>query len=84
MLCLCAVLPPILPIGQQSLRSEELNYQLVRRLHAHSPYVPSGIRVNGRFAIRPCLINPRTERSDITALVQSVRAVGEALAAEAA
>ena len=58
---------------------DDLNQRLVRRLHAESPYVPSGTRVGGRFAIRPCFINPRTRESDVPALVAWVRKLGDAL-----
>jgi aromatic-L-amino-acid/L-tryptophan decarboxylase len=67
--------------GLEDKELDELNHQLVRRLHATSPYVPSGTWVNGRFAIRPCFINPRTEQSDVTALVRWVCAIGDDLVA---
>lgn len=68
--------------GLEDKDLDELNHQLVRRLHASSPYVPSGTWVNGRFAIRPCFINPRTEESDITELVRWVREIGDRLVAD--
>jgi aromatic-L-amino-acid/L-tryptophan decarboxylase len=61
---------------------DELNRTLVRRLHAETPYVPSPTTVEGRVAIRPCFINPRTEESDVKALVACVREIGERLTAE--
>lgn len=58
-----------------------LNADLVRRLHAESPYVPSGTLVDGRFVVRPCFINPRTEQADVAELVRWVRRIGDELAA---
>ena len=67
--------------GMNEADLDDLNHRLVRRLHAQTPYVPSATRVNGRFAIRPCFINPRTEESDVEGLVRAIRATGDALAA---
>ncbi|HEX6921661.1 MAG TPA: aminotransferase class V-fold PLP-dependent enzyme [Actinomycetes bacterium] len=58
---------------------DELNQRLVRRLHVSTPYVPSGTWVEGRFAVRPCFINPRTTEADVAGLVAAVRTVGDAL-----
>lgn len=58
---------------------DDLNMTLLRRLQAESPYVPSGTWVNGRFAIRPCFINPRTTADDVTAMVAWVRELGDGL-----
>jgi hypothetical protein len=43
----------------------------------------SSTRVGGRFAIRPCFINPRSTLADADALVDEVLAVGRELAAGA-
>jgi aromatic-L-amino-acid/L-tryptophan decarboxylase len=67
--------------GVDDAALDELNHQLVRRLHASSPYVPSATWVNGRFAIRPCFINPRTEQADVAELVRWVREIGDDLTA---
>ena len=67
--------------GLDDKQLDDLNHQLVRRLHASSPYVPSATWVNGRFAIRPCFINPRTEESDVSDLVRWVCAIGDDLVA---
>jgi hypothetical protein len=42
--------------------------------------VTSSTRVEGRFAIRPCFINPRSTLVDADALVEEVMAVGRELA----
>jgi aromatic-L-amino-acid decarboxylase len=67
--------------GLDEEQLDELNHQLVRRLHATSPYVPSATRVNGHFAIRPCFINPRTEQTDVAELVRWVCEIGDDLVA---
>lgn len=74
------------PAGDERLpdeRLDALNTELVRRLHATSPYVPSGTLVEGRFVVRPCFINPRTEQSDLAGLVGWVREIGDELHASA-
>jgi len=45
--------------------------------------VTSSTRVDGRFAIRPCFVNPRTTLADADALVDEVLAVGRKLTAGA-
>jgi hypothetical protein len=41
--------------------------------------IPNGVRnVHGRFAIRPCFINPRTTRADVELLARLVREYGDA------
>ena len=59
---------------------DALNQQILRRLHADSPYVPSFTRVGGRYALRPCFINPRTTTSDAEELVTWVLRLGDRLA----
>jgi aromatic-L-amino-acid decarboxylase len=58
-----------------------LNQQILRRLHAETPYVPSFTRVGGRYALRPCFINPRTASADADALVAEVLRIGDRLSA---
>jgi len=65
--------------GLDDASLDRLNDGLIRRLHVESPYVPSGTWVGGRFAIRPCFLNPRTEESDVDALAAWVRKIGDAL-----
>ncbi|MDQ1616137.1 MAG: aromatic-L-amino-acid/L-tryptophan decarboxylase [Actinomycetota bacterium] len=60
---------------------DDLNAEIVRRLHATSPYVPSGTRVEGHFAVRPCFINPRTGPDEVAGLVRWVRKLGDELTA---
>jgi aromatic-L-amino-acid decarboxylase len=65
--------------GYDETAHDELNLELVRRLHAETPYVPSATRVNGHFAVRPCFINPRTDERDVVGLVEAVCRIGDAL-----
>jgi aromatic-L-amino-acid decarboxylase len=60
------------------------NAALFRRLVQETPYLPSSTLVNGRFAIRPCFINPRTEQDHVDGLVDAVVEIGDELRAAAA
>jgi aromatic-L-amino-acid decarboxylase len=66
-----------LGLGEQEL--DDLNVEIARRLRADGTYVPSTTRVNGRFAIRPCYINPRTSLAEVDGLVDQVCEIGDAL-----
>jgi aromatic-L-amino-acid decarboxylase len=56
-----------------------VNRALIRRLHAETPYVPSSTLVDGRIAIRPCFINPRTTQADVDGMVDAVLSIGSEL-----
>lgn len=58
---------------------DRLNAEIARRLRAETPYVPSTTRVAGRFAIRPCYINPRTTMQEVDGLARAVRTIGDRL-----
>ena len=62
-------------------RLDALNEAILRGIRARGRTVTSSTRVGGRFAIRPCFINPRSTLADADALVDEVLAVGQALAA---
>ncbi len=64
-------------------RLDALNQDVLHGVRARGRAVTSSTRVNGRFAIRPCFINPRTTLADAEALVDEVLAVGRELAAGA-
>ncbi len=64
-------------------RLDELNLAVLAGIRARGRTVTSGTRVDGRFAIRPCYINPRSTLEDADALVDEVLAVGRELAAGA-
>ena len=59
---------------------DEFNQRLLLAVVARGRTVTSSTRVDGRFAIRPCFINPRTTLADADALVDEVLEVGRALA----
>jgi aromatic-L-amino-acid/L-tryptophan decarboxylase len=60
---------------------DDLNERLLAQVRARGRAVTSSTRVNGRFAIRPCYINPRSTLADADALVDEVLTVGRELAA---
>jgi aromatic-L-amino-acid decarboxylase len=63
------------------VRLDTLNEQVLHEVRARGRAVTSSTRVAGRFAIRPCFVNPRTTLVDADALVDEVLAVGRELAA---
>jgi len=62
-------------------RLDALNEDVLHGIRARGRTVTSSTRVDGRMAIRPCFINPRTTLADADALVDEVLAVGRELAA---
>jgi glutamate/tyrosine decarboxylase-like PLP-dependent enzyme len=60
--------------GDEALNA--LNRELLRRLLNEHHHVPSSTEINGRLAIRPCYINPRTTTSDVTSLAAAVERIG--------
>jgi aromatic-L-amino-acid decarboxylase len=58
---------------------DRLNAAIVRRLVRETPYLPSSTVVGGRFAIRPCFINARTEIGHVDGLADAVVAIGDEL-----
>ena len=60
---------------------DALNDAIVHGVRSRGRSVPSSTRVDGRFAIRPCFINPRSTLADADALVDEVLAVGQGLSA---
>jgi aromatic-L-amino-acid decarboxylase len=62
---------------------ERLNAAIVQRVRAAGRVVPSTTRVQGKLAIRPCFLGPRTTLAEADALIDEVRAAGNALLAEA-
>jgi aromatic-L-amino-acid decarboxylase len=57
-------------------RINDLNREIMARLHAEHHHVPSSTEINGVFAIRPCYINPRTGWYEVDDLVQTVERIG--------
>lgn len=61
---------------------DRINAEIAHRLRAETPYVPSSTRIAGRFAIRPCYINPRTTLNEVDGLARSVREIGDRITNE--
>jgi aromatic-L-amino-acid decarboxylase len=57
-----------------------LNREILRRLQRDTPYVPTSTEVGGRFALRPCYVNPRTTEADVDGLADAVLRIGAELA----
>ena len=71
------------PGSADEARLDELNQDVLAGLRKRGRSLPSGTWVDGRFAIRPCFINPRSGLADAEMLVDEVLAVGRALIATA-
>jgi hypothetical protein len=61
-------------------RLDALNEEILHAVRARGRCITSSTRVGGRFAIRPCYVNPRSGLADADALVDEVLAVGRSLA----
>jgi aromatic-L-amino-acid decarboxylase len=61
-------------------RLDALNEAILHGVRARGRCITSSTRVGGRFAIRPCFVNPRSGLADADALVDEVLAVGRELA----
>jgi aromatic-L-amino-acid/L-tryptophan decarboxylase len=85
------VAPPTLSIccfryrasGLGETELNELNARIAKRLRAETRFVPSTTLVDGRYAIRPCYINPRTTLADVDGLVDAVATIGDVVRREA-
>jgi aromatic-L-amino-acid decarboxylase len=58
---------------------DDVNREILRTLARDTRFVVSSTVVKGRFALRPCFINPRTEWSDVDEFIDTVIAIGEKL-----
>jgi aromatic-L-amino-acid decarboxylase len=61
-------------------RLDALNEAILHGVRARGRCITSSTRVGGRFAIRPCFVNPRSGLADADALVDEVLEVGRQLA----
>jgi aromatic-L-amino-acid decarboxylase len=61
-------------------RLDALNDEIIHAVRARGRCITSSTRVNGRLAIRPCFVNPRSSLEDADALVDEVLTVGRQLA----
>ena len=73
--------PPAANLG--ATRLNELNLQLMNRLQRGGRVYLSNATLDGRFALRACIVNHRTTRADIEAVVEEVIKVGSEILAEA-
>ena len=64
-------------------RLNRLNERLMTELQWSGRVFPSNAVLNGRFVIRACIVNYRTEAEDVDALVEEAVRLGRKLAAEA-
>lgn len=53
--------------------ANNLNAEIVRRLHREDGLVPSTTKLDGRVYIRPCFINPRQTEGHVKELLAAVR-----------
>ena len=68
------------PIGwNDEATLDALNEAILHSIRQRGRAVTSSTRVDGRFAIRPCFVNPRSTLIDADALVEEVLAVGQTL-----
>jgi aromatic-L-amino-acid decarboxylase len=67
--------------GRPEAELDELNGRLLRTLRRDTPYAPSSTRVGGRYALRPCYVNPRTTMVDVDGLADAVLDIGATLSA---
>jgi aromatic-L-amino-acid decarboxylase len=59
--------------------ADAVNAAILRRLRHETTVFPSSTVVDGRYAIRPCFINPRTSEREVDQLVESVVRFGDEL-----
>jgi glutamate/tyrosine decarboxylase-like PLP-dependent enzyme len=73
-------------LGSASEKSEEylnqLNTELLTRLQNSGEAYISNAVIEGKFALRPCIVNFRTSRADIEALPEIVLRIGRQVDAE--
>jgi aromatic-L-amino-acid decarboxylase len=63
--------------GMPEERLDALNQEILIELQVRGIAIPSQTVLGGRFAIRVCITNHRSELSDFDALVEAVLALGE-------
>jgi glutamate/tyrosine decarboxylase-like PLP-dependent enzyme len=62
-----------------SEQSNRINDEIVVRLQESGIVAPSTTKIRGRIAIRAAIVNHRTSRAEIDALVKNTLALGQAL-----
>jgi glutamate/tyrosine decarboxylase-like PLP-dependent enzyme len=74
--CFHYVPPELRGRSDSTVRLNNLNREIVSRLHAEHRHIPSSTEINGAFAIRPCYINPRTGWEEVDDLARAVERIG--------
>jgi aromatic-L-amino-acid decarboxylase len=64
------------PAGGEGADLNALNQEILLRLQEEGIAVPSGTTLRGRYAIRAALVNHRTRREDLDALIDGVLRIG--------
>jgi aromatic-L-amino-acid/L-tryptophan decarboxylase len=64
------------PNGAPEGELERLNRAILSRLQRDAVVYPTQAEIKGRFAIRACILNPRTSDADVDLLVSEVRRLG--------
>ena len=62
----------------------DLNAAILEKLQKDGVVYPSNAVIGGRFAIRACIVNFRTQRADLKALIRATIAAGRELTSKAA
>lgn len=83
------VVPPSLSIccfryrgrAKDHAQLDALNADIVRRLRAETPFVPSTTRIEGHLILRACSVNPASSSADADGLAEAVAAIGDRLSA---
>ncbi len=65
--------------GYDDEELEEINAEILMRLHERGIAAPSSTELNGRFSIRVAICNHRSRRSDFAALVIAIKEIGQEL-----
>lgn len=68
----------IVCFGYRGAQPDQINARIVADLHESGIVAPSTTTVGGRLAIRAAIVNHRTGRDDIDALVEATLALGRA------
>ena len=75
-----ALTDPDLSVACFRYRADDaVNAQILQQLRRTTRSIPSSTVVDGRFAIRPCYINPRTTLAQVDELVDNVVRLGDEL-----
>jgi aromatic-L-amino-acid decarboxylase len=59
--------------------ADVLNERILDRLRGETTVAPSATEVDGRYAIRPCFINPRTTEREVEELATAVVRLGDVM-----